>query len=34
MYGSASQAHADSCLTDECVVFVKWEGKRDAKLAK
>jgi quercetin dioxygenase-like cupin family protein len=23
------QAHADSCLTDECLMFVKWEGKRD-----
>jgi quercetin dioxygenase-like cupin family protein len=28
------QVHADSCLTDECVAFIKWEGKRDARLAK
>lgn len=28
------QAHGDSCLTDECVMFVKWEGKRDGKLAE
>jgi quercetin dioxygenase-like cupin family protein len=29
-----NQAHGDSCLTDECLMFVKWEGKRDAKLAE
>lgn len=27
------QAHGDTCLTDECLMFVKWEGKRDAVLA-
>lgn len=27
------QPHADSCLTDTCVTFIKWEGKRDGKLA-
>jgi hypothetical protein len=27
------QAHGDTCLTDECLMFVKWEGKRDARLA-
>jgi hypothetical protein len=25
--------HGDSCLTDECLMFIKWEGKRDAMLA-
>jgi quercetin dioxygenase-like cupin family protein len=25
-----NQAHGDSCLTDECLMFIKWEGKRDA----
>ncbi|MGH9753150.1 MAG: cupin domain-containing protein [Blastocatellia bacterium] len=29
-----NQAHADSCLTDECLMFIKWEGKRDARLAE
>jgi quercetin dioxygenase-like cupin family protein len=29
-----NQAHADSCLTDECIMFVKWEGKRDGRLAE
>lgn len=29
-----NQAHADSCLTDECMMFVKWEGKRDGRLAE
>lgn len=27
------QAHADSCLTDECLMFITWEGKRDGRLA-
>jgi quercetin dioxygenase-like cupin family protein len=29
-----NQAHAGSCLTDECIMFVKWEGKRDSRLAE
>jgi quercetin dioxygenase-like cupin family protein len=29
-----AQAHGDSCLTDECLMFVKWEGKRDGMLAE
>lgn len=29
-----NQAHAGSCLTDECIMFVKWEGKRDGRLAE
>lgn len=28
-----NQAHADSCLTDECLMFIKWDGKRDGRLA-
>jgi quercetin dioxygenase-like cupin family protein len=28
-----NQAHAGSCLTDECIMFVKWEGKRDGRPA-
>ena len=27
------QAHGDSCLTDDCLMFIKWEGKRDGMLA-
>lgn len=26
------QPHADSCLSDECVMFIRWAGKRDARL--
>lgn len=29
-----NQAHAGSCLSDECIMFVKWEGKRDSKLTE
>jgi quercetin dioxygenase-like cupin family protein len=25
-----TQVHVDSCLSDECLMFVKWEGKRDS----
>ena len=28
------QAHADSCLSEECLMFVSWAGKRDARLAE
>jgi hypothetical protein len=27
------EPHADSCLTDVCVMFITWSGKRDAHLA-
>ncbi len=27
------QVHADSCLTDECLMFVSWTGKRDSMRA-
>jgi hypothetical protein len=26
------QPHGDSCLTDVCLAFIKWEGKRDGFL--
>ncbi|MCI0443708.1 cupin domain-containing protein [bacterium] len=29
-----NQAHAGSCLTDECIMFVKWEGMRDGRVAE
>ena len=32
-YQPGDQPHADSCLTDECVMFIQWAGKRDARLA-
>ena len=25
--------HGDACLADECVVYIVWSGKRDARLA-
>ena len=28
----AMQVHGDSCLTDMCVVFIKWEGKWESLL--
>jgi len=24
--------HADSCLSEQCVAFIKWDGRRDGKL--
>lgn len=29
-----SEAHADACLSDECVMFIKWSDKRDAMVAE
>jgi quercetin dioxygenase-like cupin family protein len=26
-----NQPHSDSCLSDECVMYINWAGKRDAK---
>lgn len=26
-----NQAHADSCLSDECLMYVQWAGKRDSR---
>jgi hypothetical protein len=26
--------HADSCLTDTCVMYITWSGPRDARLAE
>lgn len=26
------EVHGDACLTDECLMFIKWEGLRDAIL--
>lgn len=28
------KVHGDSCLTDECVMYVKWAGRRDGHLPK
>ncbi|MGQ0659747.1 DUF4437 domain-containing protein [Sphingosinicella sp.] len=27
-------AHADSCLSEQCVMFISWTGPRDARLAE
>jgi quercetin dioxygenase-like cupin family protein len=29
-----NQPHGDSCLTDECLMFVKWTDKRDSRLVE
>ena len=29
-----AEAHADSCLTDECLMYIVWSGARDARLAE
>jgi Domain of unknown function (DUF4437) len=29
----ANQAHADSCLSETCLMYINWSGKRDAMLA-
>jgi quercetin dioxygenase-like cupin family protein len=28
-----NQAHGDACLSDECLMYVQWAGKRDGRLA-
>ena len=28
------EVHADSCISDECVMFIHWSGRRDGQLAK
>ncbi len=28
-YQAGGALHGDACLTDECVIFVSWEGKMD-----
>lgn len=28
------EPHAESCLSNECVMFIHWSGKRDGKLYK
>lgn len=33
-FQSGNQAHVDVCLTDTCLMFVKWEGKMDAALVE
>ena len=29
-----NQAHADSCLSEECLMYVQWSGKRDTRIAQ
>ncbi len=29
-----SQPHADTCLSDECLMFIKWAGREDAMAAE
>ena len=30
-YQPANQAHADSCLSESCLMFISWSGKRDTR---
>ena len=32
-YQPGGKAHADPCLTDECLLFIVWSGKRDGRIA-
>jgi hypothetical protein len=29
-----NEAHTDACLTDRCLLYVQWTGKRDGRLAE
>jgi quercetin dioxygenase-like cupin family protein len=29
-----NRPHADSCLSDECLMYVQWSGKRDTRVAE
>jgi hypothetical protein len=31
-YQPGGAVHGDACLTDECIIFVSWEGKMDSSL--
>jgi quercetin dioxygenase-like cupin family protein len=33
-YQPGGEPHADSCLTDSCVMSITWSGPRDARLAE
>jgi len=33
-YQPGNEAHADSCLTESCLMFISWAGKRDGRLAE
>jgi quercetin dioxygenase-like cupin family protein len=30
-YQPGNEAHADSCLTESCLMFISWAGKRDSR---
>lgn len=29
-----NEPHSDACLSDECLMYVQWSGKRDGRLAE
>jgi hypothetical protein len=33
LFQPGGQAHAATCFTDECIMFINWAGKRDGMLA-
>ena len=33
-YIAGGRVHADSCLSEVCVAFIRWDGKRDGQLVE
>ena len=33
-YIEGGRPHADSCLSEECIAFIRWDGRRDGHLLK
>lgn len=33
-YQPGNEAHSDKCLTESCLMFISWSGKRDARPAE
>jgi quercetin dioxygenase-like cupin family protein len=33
-YIEGGKPHADSCLSEECIAFIRWDGRRDGHLLK
>lgn len=33
-YQPGNQPHVDSCLSEECLMYVQWQGKRDSRAAE
>ncbi len=33
-YQPGGSIHADACLSERCVLFIRWDGARDVRLAE